>query len=150
MKKGFSLIEVMVAIAIMAVAFVAILNFQGQALFMVGRGHRMTQATFLARQKMAELLLQIEKEYKTQRVFPEEKSESGNFDRPHDKYKWEWKIRKVAIPLPAPQEGAPEGAMFKMVSDQIKNSVREIKLIISWEEGEKERSIDVVTHITKI
>lgn len=150
MKKGFSLIEVMVAIAIMAVAFTAILNFQGQALFMVGRGQRITQATFLARQKMGELLLQIEKEYKTQRVFPEDKSESGNFDRPHEKYKWEWTIRKVGIPMPGGEAGAPEAAMFKMVSDQIKNSVREIKLVISWGEGEKERSIDVVTHITKL
>lgn len=148
-NSGFSLLEVLVAVVIMAISFTVLVRFEGQAISRVTTAQHLTQATMLAREKMAEVLLQIEKEYIQQRVFPEDKDESAAFDEPFEKFRYEWKIRKVALPVPAGGEGKPEAAVMQMVSDQIKENIREVKLTITWEEGKKERSLDVVTHIAK-
>lgn len=149
-KGGFSLLEVMIAVAILAFSFLALLNFQGQTMFRVGRSERLTLATFLANQKMGDILLQIEKEYVQQRVFPEDKSDGGTFEKPYERFRWEWKIRKVEIPTPSAEEGSPMMAMFSMVANQIRDMVREVKLTVKWEELGKEKNIDVVTHITRL
>lgn len=150
MKKGFSLLEVLVAVSILAFSLVALVNFQGQTTVRVVAAEQMTQATLLAREKMAEVILQIEKEWVEQRVFPEDKSETGQFEEPFDRYNWNYEIRKVAIPMPSGEEGSPAATVFRVIADQIKEDVREIKLVISWEDRKKERKLDVVTHITKI
>lgn len=149
-KNGFSLLEVLIAVAILAISFLTLLNFQGQTIFRVGRAEKITEATFLAHEKMGEVLLQFEKEYAQQRVFPEDKSESGSFDKPHEQFEWEWKVRKVEIPTPGGEEGGPMAAMLGAVAVQIKDMIREIKLTIKWEELGKEKKIDIVTHITKL
>ncbi len=149
-KKGFSLLEVMVAVAILAISLLALINFQGQSMFVVARAEKLTMATFLARQKMAEAVLQIEKEQFQQGVFSEDKSEGGVFEKPYENYKWEWKMRKVDIPVPKAEEGGAMMAMLQMVSNQIKDQVREVKLTVTWEELGKEQSFDVVTHLSKL
>lgn len=150
-STGFSLLEVMVAVAILAIALLGLINFQGQSMFIVGRAEKLTLATFLAREKMGEVLLKIEKDQLEKGVFPEEdEGEEGTFDKPYEKFKWSSKIRKVGIPAPGGEEGSPTMLMFKMVTDQIKDLVREVKLTVSWEELGKEQDFDVVTHVTKL
>ena len=150
MKKGFSLLEVMVAVAILAMSLLTLINFQGQSMFVVGRAEKLTLGTFLAREKMAEVILQLEKEQKQQGVFSEDKSDEGEFEKPYEDYKWKWSLRKVAIPAPGGGEGSPMMAILTMVTNQIKEFVREVKLTVSWEALGKEQSFDVVTHITKL
>lgn len=149
-RKGFSLLEVLIAVAILAIAFLTLINFQGQTMFRLSRAEKLTQATFLARHQMAETILQIEKEFIQQRVFPDEKSDRGDFDKPYENFKWEWNLRTVAIPTPEGEEGGMMGSMMRMVAGQIKEMVREVKLTVSWEELGKERKIDVTTHIGKL
>lgn len=159
-SNGFSLLEVMVAVAILAVSLLTLLNFQGQTMFRMGRAEKLTQATFLAGEKMAEVMLEIEKEYVQQRVFPDDKSDSGRFEEPFENYRWEWQLRSVEIPVPeggGGEEGGEGGggggmmmSMMQMVTSQIKDMVREVKLTVKWEELGKEKSIDVVTHIAKL
>ncbi len=148
--NGFSLLEVLIAVAILSFSLLTLLEFQGQTMFRVGRAEKLSQATFLAHQKMGEVLLELEKEYAQQRVFPEDKEEDGEFDKPHEKFQWEWKVRKVEIPTPGGEEGGPMTAMLTLVAGQIKDMVREVKVTIKWEELGKEKKIDVVTHITKL
>ena len=152
MKKGFSLLEVMVAIAILAIALLALVNFQGQSMFVYGRAEKLSLATFLAREKMAEVLLQLDKEKFQQGSFSEDKSESGTFEKPYEEYKWEYKLRKVTFPAPEGAEAQqdPMMAMVGLVSVQLKELVREVKLTITWQELGKDQSLDVVTHIVKL
>lgn len=168
-RRGFSLLEVLVAVAIMAISFLAITEYQGQAMSRVRRTQNLTVATMLLREKMAEVLLEIQKEYKQQKVFPEDKNESGTFDDPFQSFRWEWQARKVAVPMPKgvadDEEGGEEGdkgeggesppqglqqILFKMVNDQIKDAIREVKTKVIWEENGKEKNIEVTTHITKL
>ena len=55
MDKGFTLMEVMVALAVIAVALTAIYRMHTQTLFMDTRGRFDTVATMLARQKLADI-----------------------------------------------------------------------------------------------
>ena len=55
MDRGFTLMEVMVALAVIAVALTAIYRMHTQTLFMDTRGRFDTVATMLARQKLADI-----------------------------------------------------------------------------------------------
>lgn len=150
MKKGFSLLEVMVAVSILAISLLAMVNFQGQTMVRIGRAEKVSLATMLARSKISETILQIEKEWAQQKVFPEDKSEEGKFEEPFEQFRWEWQIRKVTLPTPGGGEGSPFVAIFKIVNDQLKENIREMKLVVKWEDRGKERHVDFVTHITKL
>lgn len=54
-SAAFTILEVMIAMAILAVSLTAIFSAEGGAVAMSGRAHRLTTATLLARCKMAEL-----------------------------------------------------------------------------------------------
>ena len=86
-NKGFTLLEIMVSMAILAVSLVAVLRFQGQTLIVSGRAERITIATMLARLKVVETQIELEKGMK-KNEFPDEKEETGEFDNPYELYKW--------------------------------------------------------------
>ena len=54
-EKGFTLMEVMIALAVVAIALAAIYRMHTQTLFMDTRGRFDTVATMLARQKLADI-----------------------------------------------------------------------------------------------
>ncbi|MFH1075701.1 MAG: prepilin-type N-terminal cleavage/methylation domain-containing protein [Pseudomonadota bacterium] len=78
-KKGFSLLEVMAAMAILSIALVAVFRSQGQAISMANDARLATTASFLAQSKMAE----IEREGVN--------SMSGDFGEAFSDYRWEVK-----------------------------------------------------------
>lgn len=148
-ESGFSLLEIMVAVAILSISFLALLNFEGQSLVLTGRSEKLTLATFLGQEKMAEVILEFESDVASG-AFPDEKSDSGRFDEPYEDISWSWQIRRVEIPVPEETGGDPMGIMFKAVAEEIAKAVREVRLTITWEELGKEQSFDVVTHFTKL
>lgn len=141
----------MLALAIFAIAVAALVGFNARGYVNEARARRLTVAVELARQKMVDTQLDVEKEL-SKGVFPEEKTDEGGFERPFEDYRWKMEIRKVE--LPAPPLGEEAGVMMKqmmeMITKQISDSVRELKLTISWKEMERERSFSVVTHIAKL
>ncbi len=56
--RGFTLLEVMVALAILATAFTALLGLHAQNLKTIARERSYTDALFLAREKLAQIELQ--------------------------------------------------------------------------------------------
>ena len=151
MRKGFTLLEVMLALAVFAFAITALVGFNARGYVNDSRARRLTTAVNLAKTKMAEYQLDIEKE-SAKGGFPEEKTDEGAFETPFEEYKWKIEIKKVELPLPPLGEGVGEATkqMMDMMTKQISESVREVKLTISWTEMERERSFDVVTHIAKL
>lgn len=149
-EGGFTLLEVMVAAFVMGLAFTVLVRYVGRTKAAVARAEKITVATFLAREKMAETLLEIEKEYAQQNVFPEDREDRGEFKDPNDKFRWEVRIRKVALPAPEAGSADPNLIILKLVSDQVKELVREVKVSVVWDEGKKEKNVEVVTHIAKL
>lgn len=136
------------AVAILAVSLLAFMNFQSQSILSSARAQRISVSTLLARQKMGEVLLEIE-EGIPKGEFPDEREEAGTFDQPPG-YFWKYSIRKAEIPQPNVPEGQTDlmAQAFQFLSDELNRSTREVRLTVGWTEfEEEEEGITVVTHV---
>lgn len=165
-ERGFTLLEVMIALAILGFAISAIVSFHERGTIMTARARDMTVATALARTKMEEVKIEIEKK-STEGSLPDPGISDGRFDAPNDRFRWSSEIKKVEIPVPSvsgddveggssasgPVSGSATASMLqsvlKTISKQISDSVREVTLTISWDDLGKERSMSVTTHVVK-
>ena len=161
--RGFTLLEVMVALAILAASLVAISEIVGGALRNHVRARQLEVATLLARGKMVELQAQFER--KGFRDFDE--SEDGTFEEEgHPEVRWKVEVRRPAIELgpdavlaaltgrqtleellPAARAGAAARAVpggdrrrrsrrcSRSIGEQVKKRVREVRLTVSWQDG---------------
>ncbi len=154
-NAGFTLLEVMVAIAILAVSLLAIYSLQSTSLMGSARAQKISVCTQLARLKMDQSLIEIEAGI-AKGEFPEEKEEAGTFEEEkYPDYGWRLKINKVEIPVPPTPEGVSADIMtqvFTMVSEQLSQATREVKLTIVWrgEDDEEEEGITLTTHVVKM
>ncbi len=147
---GFTLLEVMIAVAVLSVSLLALMTSSGNTLITSGRAERILVATNLARAKMSEIELEIEKG-RALNEFPDDKEEEGKFDEPYDDYSWQMIIRKVDFPAPVTGEkGGIQDMIAQNLTKEISNTVREVKLIVKWDELGEEQTLDVVTHIIKM
>jgi general secretion pathway protein I len=148
--KGFTLLEVMVSIAVLSLSLLALINSSGNTLIKSGRAERISIATMLARAKMADIEIDLEKQ-KAKGEFPDEKEEEGQFDEPYEDYSWKMGIRRVDLPAPVTGESGSLQAMIgRTLTKEISNTVRELKLIVKWEELGEEQTMEIVTHIVKL
>lgn len=81
--SGFTLLEVMIATAIIAIALVAALGSQSQSLSLANEAKFATTVAFLAQKKMAELEVQDGKDLS---------SDSGDFGEDFPGYRWESEV----------------------------------------------------------
>ena len=89
-EYGFTLMEVMVALAVVAIALLAVYRMHTQTLFMDARGRFDTVATMLARQKLAEM----------ETIEPAELiGDSGDFGSAHPGYAWRIETENVSSDL---------------------------------------------------
>ena len=89
-EKGFTLLEVMIAMAILAITLVVVFQSQSQSISMTGRARFETTAAFLAQSKMAEI----------EAANPEEiGSDSGDFGDDFPGYSWQVDVTETEIEL---------------------------------------------------
>ncbi len=109
---GFTLLEVMVAIALIAIALTAVLGSQSQSVSLAGEARFSTTAALLAQSKLAQIELRD----------PEDlTSDSGDFDEDFPGYTWRVRVSNVMLDRP------------ENVSDHLK----QVDLTIVWGEDEK-------------
>jgi general secretion pathway protein I len=166
--KGFTLIEIMIAMAILSIGLVSIYTAQGNSLRASGNAEKIQTAAMLARQIMTEKMMGVEISLQ-KGVFPADQEEdSGEFEAPFDEYRWEYSVRKVEIPIGSgggEEQGAEGGAqgteanqapesaqnnLAQMVSKKLSDTIREINVKIIWEELGEEQSIKVTTHVANL
>jgi len=110
--NGFTLLEVMVAIALIAIALMAVLGSQSQSVSLAGEARFTTTAALLAQSKMAEIESQD----------PEDlTADSGDFDEDFSGYTWKLAVSNVMLDRP------------ENVSDHLK----QVDLTIAWGEDEQ-------------
>ncbi|RME21873.1 MAG: hypothetical protein D6806_13900, partial [Deltaproteobacteria bacterium] len=97
-RSGATLLEVMVALGILATTYVALLDVHGGAIRLSAYSREVTVGTFLARQLMEQTLEKLETE-----GFPDmDEDEEGDFeDEGFPSYAWQVHISKPEIPLEA-------------------------------------------------
>jgi len=88
-ESGFTLLEITVAMAIIAIALTAMLSSQSQSLSLANEAKFSTTASLLAQSKMAEF----------ETVKPEDLgSGSGDFGEDFPNYYWEMNVSDITIP----------------------------------------------------
>ncbi len=95
-RGGFTLLEMMIAMGILAVSYVALMQAASMSMRLSTFGKQITLATFLAQGKMEQV-----EETLTKEGFPDmDDSEEGDFEEQgHPAFKWKLEINKVELPL---------------------------------------------------
>ena len=111
-QGGFTLLEVMVAVAIIAIALTALLGSHSQSISLAGEAKFYTTASLLAQRKMAELELA---------GFDDLFSDGGDFGEEFPGYRWEVKVDQADF------EGFEE----------IAKHIKQIDLVLYWGESSR-------------
>ena len=156
---GFSLLEVMVAIAILALSMGVIMEIEGHAIVKTNDAKAYTVATLLARGKILDVQQELEEDGygDFMKVLDGDFEEEGFPD-----FRWAARVRKVEIPIPGSMPGEAGGRtaegsggmalgsltpMLQSFSKVFEDAVREIEVQVLWSEGPYEQHVSVVTHI---
>ncbi len=170
---GFTLLEVMVALGILAGALLTISEVVSGALRNHVRARQIEVATLLARGKMAAL----EDEFDAKGFRDFDQSDEGSFENEgHPEIRWKLDVtkpsldlgpdavlkgltgkdlqdlmsgggEKAQLPVAAAAMMAPLQMALTQVGEQMKKGAREVRLTVSWKDGAVEESFAVVTHL---
>jgi general secretion pathway protein I len=91
-RRGFTLLEIMIALAIISIAMVSILSLANRSIWVHERLQRITKATLLAQQMMAETELQARHGTLSQTDV------QGEFDEPYAEYRWQIAFGDTPLP----------------------------------------------------
>jgi general secretion pathway protein I len=151
-QRGFTLLEVLIALAILGVSLVALLTTNSASMANAGRARDVTIAALLARSKMIDI---------EQKLFDEgftegEQEDKGDFsDEKHPEVTWEYKVSEIELDLTglgslcggfgeAGGDGVEcegmvggMGGMFEGFTQDLGRSVRLVELVVTWPVGAK-------------
>lgn len=118
--RGFTLLEVMIAVAILAMVVVSLLGLKNRSMQDVMKAERITTATLLAKRMMTEALI------KSGPLLPAE--DEGVFDEQvyGDLYK-DYRWKKTIVETPIPQ-------------------VKELRIAVLWKEGIRDEMVELVSY----
>ncbi|MBW2731420.1 MAG: type II secretion system protein [Deltaproteobacteria bacterium] len=165
---AFTLLEVMIALAILALGLTVIGQAQQVASRQVLRSKMMTTATLLARHKMVD----VEDELFKEGFDGFDETQDGDFDdQGFPRYGWELKVEKIELPENVDGESIGEaagdasgqggsqsgmsklggnmlGQQFKIFRGVLEESIRRVSLRVFWQEGVTKREIPLVAYFT--
>lgn len=151
-RRGFNLLEVMIALAVLAVTMTALLAAQSSSLDKSARARNLSIATLLARGKMIDLELLLFDEGFTEGS----QEDSGDFrDEDHREIRWSSKISEIELDLNGlssmcggfagdeaedvqDQEGGCQamfdgfGGALEGLTSEVAQSIRLVQLNIEW------------------
>ena len=120
-SNGFTLLEVMVAMAILAMVLVTLLGLKNKSTQNVMLSERITTATLLAKRKMTETLVIAGTGTVVQ------KEDEGEF--PEEDFKnYTWKTAIAPVPI------------------DINVKITEVRVAVLWKEGERQEQVELVSY----
>lgn len=174
--RGFTLLEVMVAVALLSFGIVVLLQVQARSIQLAQQARNLSVATGLARAK----LYDCEFDYRQKGFSIGDYDENGKLDdEGFETFFWECHAYKPELPVPNVTDittglanaagsnaeaqgplgglaGAGEAAglgagmlapMLAQVSQVVGESIRELVVIVRWKEGEGWEQLQVTTHL---
>jgi type II secretion system protein I len=160
-NKGFTLLEVIIAMAIMTLAFSSILAVEMGSINASARAKQMNIVAMLAKNQMVETEFKIEG-----KTFEEvKKEETGAFLPPYQDYKWKTTVREIKFPKISPigAKGAAGGGattggaggggedqftelVTKLISNFFSKAIREVTVTVLWKRGTAEQTFSLSTY----
>lgn len=173
LTSGFTLLEVMITLAILGMSLTTISHSQQNSIRAANRAKWITVATMLARYKMVE----VEDELFEEGFSDFEEEDDGDFkEEGFEKLTWELKVDKVELPANMDQQGlgdalgvgddttggeneSPQSGMlamgtqmlakqFEMIRNVLEQSIRRVQIKVAWKEGSRAQAVTVVGYFT--
>lgn len=167
-RKGFTLLEVLIATGILALSLSVLVLSQGRSINLAREAQYLTIATDLARVKLGDCKEEVTKNGFSVGGY----SKNGTFDdEAFSEFSWECFSYRYDVPLPSAEMlaegtkaqksmmsgggmGAADGMtaaimapFMQMMSNTLGDSIRELVVIIKWNDGTSDESLRVVTHL---
>jgi general secretion pathway protein I len=167
--SGFTLLEVMIALAILAITLTVLLTMVTNNLRATHHARLTTAATFLARTKMSD----VEDSILENGFSTSDETAEGTFkEQGYPEFRWDSAIERVELPMDAMQKQKDEaadkakdssnpmslltgfiGGMMSSFIEPIRlglqESVRRVTIHVTWNEsGRPEQSLEVVQYLT--
>ncbi|WP_321366226.1 type II secretion system protein [uncultured Desulfuromusa sp.] len=117
-NKGFSLLEAMIALAIVAIALVSLLGLTNRSIFVQDKVQKLTQATMLAQQLMGEQALIVAESQSTWE--PQE----DEFSEPFAGFRWQISYQDTLI-----------------------SQVKQVTVIVLWGDPAKNEQVQLVSFL---
>lgn len=117
-NKGFSLLEVMIALAIVAIALVSLLGLSNRSILVQDKIQRLTRATLLAQQLMSEQELNVAKSRSNW------ESQEDVFPEPFADFRWQISYQDTLI-----------------------NQVKQVTVTVFWGSEEKNEQVQLVSFL---
>lgn len=161
-EQGFTLLETMIAMAIMLVAFAAIMAVESNSINATTRAKTMNVVAMLAKNRM----VQLEYEFEGKTFDEFKKENSGTFEEPYQDYRWKTEVKEIKFPpltIPGSKQGDSSGAtpgpaggaegatdavelLTKLITQYLSKAVREVTVTVLWKKGGGEQSFSVSTY----
>lgn len=162
-NSGFTLLEVLISMAIMLVSFASILMVQSTSIRSSVRTRDMITVTMLIKRAMVD----AELEFQGKPFSEVKKEENGEFPEPYKDFSWKREIKEVKFPnltegmgqgnaqakgdSSAEKEGSDTGAgdpssqmmsqIGKLVTKFLSKSIREVVVTVKWQKGKGEQKV---------
>jgi general secretion pathway protein I len=170
-SAGFTLLEIMVAVAILSATLVVLLEIVTNNIRATNHAKLTTAATFLARNKMSD----IEDQILYEGFSSDTENNKGTFKdegRDYDKFRWETSIERIELPTDLTQKsqdmardttneakdpmammsgflGGMMSAFIEPIRIGLQESVRKVTVRVIWDEnGRRDQTIEIVQYLT--
>lgn len=152
-QSGLSLIEVLIAMLILAGAFLVLGSSWSGSLLALRKTRLNTTVTTLLQKKMTEM----EIKYREKPDDLTEEGEAGDFGGEFPEFRWEMKSRKLELPdmadaLTARDGGASEMEiqLVRLFFESLKEAIKEMKVTVFYKlHDAKEMEYSVTTYVVK-
>ncbi len=160
-ESGFTLLETLIAVTIMLIAFAAILGIQSNSINATIRARSITTVAMLLKNEM----VQAEAEIQGKSFDEVKKEDGGGFPEPFGDYRWTRVVKEIEFPslnFSGPsgesggssssknkdQEGATEmiELITKLVTQFLSKALREVTVTVYYKTGGKEMSYSATTY----
>lgn len=162
-NRGFTFIEVLVAMAIFVMAVVVSVGLTGGAVKATKESKEITTATWLLGNVMVQLETRLETEGFDKGC---EKKKDAKFEAPYERFTWTTYCQEIDFNLSqtaakmmkdtqpddgkdASQEDMIQKMVLETASTYISKSIRELHAEVTWMAGKQKRTIDATTHIAR-
>lgn len=164
-RRGFTLLEIMVALALLALSFTALFLVQGRATSLALEARMLSIATQLARYQLQECKREAQKMIASASDFKLE----GDFkELGFENFTWECHAPKFNMKPPSASEveksakahtpdankkdskaaaASNMSPFITLITDTLGNSVRELVVIVRWSDNDIADEVRVVTHV---
>jgi prepilin-type N-terminal cleavage/methylation domain-containing protein len=154
-NKGFTLLEVMIAMMVMVMALGSIMSVEESCINAVFRAKSRNNVRILAKNKM------IETEFELSSLSFEEieKKKEGRFDEPFQDYRFQRIVKEVHLPNfgsiensdnQTGQQTEVNQVLQRQITQYLSDSLREVTVVVLWDKSGKEQSFSLTQYMVNL